>query len=96
MVSWCKGHHRSCYHGCSTQVSPWNTNLNNTPLERKGKHVVMSKQLEKNVASNEKHLMELELVDVTFARVIFCGFPHAGMSPISVGPITQHQFVKSI
>jgi len=36
------------------------------------------------------------MTEATSARLIFCGSPHAGMFPISVGPITQHQFVKSI
>jgi hypothetical protein len=68
--------------------------LEHTPLRRKGKHVVINKQLEKNVAAKELHLMELEMAKPTSARVIFCGSPYAGMSPISIGPITQlHQFV---
>jgi hypothetical protein len=65
-----------------------------TPLSRKGKDVVINKQLEKNAAAKELHLMELEMAKPTSARVIFCGSPYAGMSPISIGPITQlHQFV---
>jgi hypothetical protein len=68
--------------------------LKHTPLSRKGKDVVINKQLEKNVAVKELHLMELEMAKPTFARVIFCGSPYAGMSPISIGPIKQlHQFV---
>jgi hypothetical protein len=56
--------------------------------------VVINKQLEKNVAAKELHLIELEMVKPTSARVIFCGSPYAGMSPISMDPITQlHQFV---
>ncbi len=39
--------------------------------------------------------MELEMAEATSTRVSFCGSPHAGMFPILVGPITQHQFVKS-
>ncbi len=68
-------------------------NLEDTPLYRKGKAVVINKQLEKNVAAKELHLMELEMAEPTSARVIFCGSPYAGMSPISIHPITQlHQF----
>jgi hypothetical protein len=65
-----------------------------TPLSRKGKDVVINKQLKKNVAAKELHLMELEMAKPTSARVIFCGSPYAGMSPISMDAITQlHQFV---
>jgi hypothetical protein len=68
--------------------------LHDTPLHRKGKTVVINKQLDKNVAAKVLHLMELEMAEPKSARVIFCGSPYAGMSPISVGPITQlHQFV---
>ncbi len=35
------------------------------------------------------------MAEATSARVSFCGSPHAGMFPILVGRITQHQFVKS-
>jgi ABC-type lipopolysaccharide export system ATPase subunit len=68
--------------------------LYDTPLSRKDKDVVINKQLEKNLASKELHDMELEMAKPTSARVIFCGSPYAGMSPISIGPIKQlHQFV---
>jgi hypothetical protein len=65
-----------------------------TPLSTKGKDVVINKQLQKNAAAKELHLMELEMAEPTSARVIFCGSPYAGTSLISFGPITQlHQFV---
>jgi hypothetical protein len=68
--------------------------LDFTPLSTKGKDVVIIKQLQKNAATKELHLMELEMAEPTSARVIFCGSPYAGMSLISIGPITQlHQFV---
>jgi hypothetical protein len=70
------------------------TNLHGTPMERKGKDVTINKQLEKNVASKELHFMELEMAKPTFARLIFCDSPYAGMSPISIGPITHvHLFI---
>jgi hypothetical protein len=68
--------------------------LRSTPLSTKGKDLVIKKQLQKNAATKELHLMELEMAEPTSARVIFCGSPYAGMSLISIGPITQlHQFV---
>jgi hypothetical protein len=68
--------------------------LSFTPLFAKGKDVVINKQLQKNAAAKELHLMELEMAEPTSARVIFCGSPYAGTSLISFGPITQlHQFV---
>jgi hypothetical protein len=68
--------------------------LGSTPLSTNGKDVVINKQLQKNAAAKELHLMELEMAEPTSARVIFCGSPYAGTSLISFGPITQlHQFV---
>jgi hypothetical protein len=54
--------------------------LGSTPLSTNGKDVVINKQLQKNAAAKELHLMELEMAEPTSARVIFCGFPYAGMS----------------
>jgi hypothetical protein len=71
-------------------------NLCGIPLDRKGKDVTINKQLKKNVASNELHLMELEMAKPTSARVIFCDFPYVGMSPISIGPITHVHHLSSI
>ncbi|CAN5976610.1 unnamed protein product [Sphagnum jensenii] len=62
--------------------------LYGTPLHEKGKDWAINKQLKKNAVSRKLHLMELELAKPTSARVIFCGNPYAGMSLISMGPIT--------
>jgi hypothetical protein len=65
-----------------------------TSLYHRDKHMVINNTLKKNAAAKKLHLMELEMAEPTSARVIFCGSPYAGMSPISIGPITNlHQFV---
>ncbi|CAK9272315.1 unnamed protein product [Sphagnum jensenii] len=53
-----------------------------TPLSRNGKDVVINKQLQKNAAAKELHLMELEMAEPTSARVIFCGSPYAGKTTL--------------
>jgi hypothetical protein len=53
-------------------------NLFGTPLYPEGKAI--KEQLRKNEMYKKLHLKELEMAEPTSARVIFCGFPYAGMS----------------
>jgi len=54
--------------------------LEGTPLDREGKGLAIKEQLRKNEMYKKLHLKELEMAEPTSARVIFCGFPYAGMS----------------
>jgi hypothetical protein len=54
--------------------------LGATPLNREGKRLAIKEQLRKNKMYKKLHLKELEMAEPTSARVIFCGFPYAGMS----------------
>jgi hypothetical protein len=55
--------------------------LRGTPLRAEGKHLAINEQLRRNAMSKKVfHLKELEMAEPTSARVIFCGFPYAGMS----------------
>ncbi len=54
--------------------------LRGTRLDREGKRLAIQEQLRKNHTYKELHLKELEMAEPTSARVIFCGFPYAGMS----------------
>jgi hypothetical protein len=54
--------------------------LAGTPLYREGKGLAIKEQLRKNEMYKKLHLKELEMAEPTSARVIFCGFPYAGMS----------------
>jgi hypothetical protein len=47
--------------------------------------LAIKKQLRKNEMYKKLHLKELEMAEPTSARVIFCGFPYAGVSYISLG-----------
>jgi hypothetical protein len=54
-------------------------NLDGTPLHREGKGLAIKEQLRRNEMYKVLHLKELEMAKPTSARVIFCGFPYAGM-----------------
>jgi hypothetical protein len=54
--------------------------LSGTPLCHEGKGLAIKEQLQKNETYKKLHLKELEMAQPTSARVIFCGFPYAGMS----------------
>jgi hypothetical protein len=55
-------------------------NLGGTPLHDEGKGLAIKEQLRRNEMYQVFHLKELEMAEPTSARVIFCGFPYAGMS----------------
>jgi len=57
-----------------------NIELRGTPLDHEGKGLAINKQLLRNEMYKKLHLKELEMAEPTSARVIFCGFPYAGMS----------------
>jgi len=97
-LTWCDGVKGTVFHAIMDVLlinfTLKKIDLRLTPLSTKGKDVVINKQLQKNAATKELHLMELEMAEPTSARVIFCGSPYAGMSLISIGPIKQlRQFV---
>jgi len=54
--------------------------LCHTPLRREGKHLAIKQQVRRNGMYKVLHLKELEMAKPTFARVIFCSSPYAGMS----------------
>jgi len=54
--------------------------LRQTPLHREGKHLDIKQQQQRIEMYKVFHLKELEMAKPTSARVIFCGFPYAGMS----------------
>jgi hypothetical protein len=51
-----------------------------TYLDHEFEFLVIKDQLRRNARYKVLHLKELEMVKPTSARVIFCGFPYAGMS----------------
>jgi hypothetical protein len=54
-------------------------NLGETPLDHEGKGLAIKEQLRRNEMYKVFHLKELVMAKPTSARVIFCGFPYAGM-----------------
>jgi hypothetical protein len=54
--------------------------LRGTTFDFNGTGLAIKEQLRKNEMYRKLHLKELELAEPTSARVIFCGFPYAGMS----------------
>jgi hypothetical protein len=55
-------------------------NLDGTPFDYDGKGLAIKEQLQRNEMYKVLHFKELEMAEPTSARVIFCGFPYAGMS----------------
>jgi branched-subunit amino acid transport protein AzlD len=53
--------------------------LRGTTFDFNGTGLAIKEQLRKNEMYRKLHLKELELAEPTSARVIFCGFPYAGM-----------------
>jgi hypothetical protein len=51
-----------------------------TGLDYGSQSLAIQKQLQRNEIYKKLHLKELEMAEPTSARVIFCGFPYAGMS----------------
>ncbi len=54
--------------------------LGGTPLHGEGKRLAIQEQLRRNEMYKVLYLKEMETAEPTSARVIFCGFPYAGMS----------------
>jgi len=53
--------------------------LGGTPLDHEGKGLAIKEQLRRNEMYKVLHFKELPMARPTSARVIFCGFPYAGM-----------------